>query len=218
MGVDAVIRWFLPREGRFQEILTANTENLSRAVQVFQDLARADSLERRRVLAVQLKGVEHDGDGITRQLFDALNSTFITPFDREDLRALATDLDDILDWLEGVGQHLVLFELRDSPDGLRQFADILAEMVGEVAVITRLVWDLGQESKIRATLMRISDLENRADSLYSAVIADLFKGAGTGLGPVEIMKWKEIYEGLEDACDGCKDYGHVIANIVTKNT
>jgi predicted phosphate transport protein (TIGR00153 family) len=218
LGVDAITRWFLPREGRFQEILTANTANLVRGAHLFRDIARCDSLERRRILAVELKGVEHDGDAITRKLFDALNSTFITPFDREDLRALATFLDDILDGLEGVAQHLVLFELRDAPEGLRQFADILATLVEEVGEITRLVWDLRQAKEIRAALVRISDLENRGDALYGTVIADLFRGAGAGLGPIEILKWKEVYEGLENSCDGCKDYGHVIANIVTKNT
>lgn len=216
MGLGSIIKIFLPREERFHEILGRDTENLVAAARVFADFARVDSLEERRIKAGELKEVEHRGDQITRELFEALNSTFITPFDREDIRSLGTDLDDILDYLEGVAQHVVLFELAESPAALRQFADILVEIVQEVHTITGLIWNLAQEPRIRETLVRISDLENRADGLYNLVIADLFTNKGRD--PLDVMKWKEVYEGLEDACDACRDYGHVIGNIVTKNT
>lgn len=215
MGIDAVIRWFMPREERFHLILGRNTDNLVAAAAVFAEVARAESLEARRVKALELKAIEHQGDQITRELFEALNASFITPFDREDLRSMGTDLDDILDYLEAVSQHLVVFELADSPPGLHRFADILVEIVAEVRAVTGLVWDLNKEPRIRESLVRISDLENQADALYNTVMADLFKSK---LDPLDVMKWKEVYEGLENACDACKDYGHVIGNIVTKNT
>lgn len=215
MGIDAVIRWFLPREERFHVILERDTQNLVAAAKVFLEVAGADSLATRRVKAVELKAVEHQGDQITRELFEALNSTFITPFDREDIRSMGTDLDDILDYFEGASQHLVLFELDGSPPGLRRFAEIILELANEVHGITTLVWDLSQGRKIREALVRISDLENNADALYNTVMADLFKSK---LDPLDVLKWKEVYEGLEEACDACKDYGHVIGNIVTKNT
>jgi predicted phosphate transport protein (TIGR00153 family) len=215
MGIDAVIRWFMPREERFHLILGRNTDNLVAAAAVFAEVARAESLEARRVKALELKAIEHQGDQITRELFEALNTSFITPFDREDLRSMGTDLDDILDYLEAVSQHLVVFELADSSPGLQRFAAILVEIVAEVRAVTGLVWDLNKEPKIRESLVRISDLENQADALYNTVMADLFKSK---LDPLDVMKWKEVYEGLENACDACKDYGHVIGNIVTKNT
>jgi predicted phosphate transport protein (TIGR00153 family) len=215
MGIDAVIRWFLPREERFHLILGRNTDNLLAAAKVFADVARAESLEARRVKAVELKAIEHEGDQITRELFEALNTSFITPFDREDIRSMGTDLDDILDYLESVSQHLVLFELAGSPPGLQRFSDILVSLVGEVRQVTTLVWDLAKEPKIRESLVKISDLENQADALYNTVMADLFRSK---LDPLEVMKWKEVYEGLENACDACKDYGHVVGNVVTKNT
>lgn len=216
MGLGSLIKNFLPREERFHEILGRDTENLVAAARAFAAFARVDSLEERRAKAGELKVVEHRGDQITRELFEALNSTFITPFDREDIRSLGTDLDDILDYLEGVAQHVVLFELAESPAGLQQFADIVVEIIEEVHNVTGLISNLAQEAKIREALVRISDLENRADALYNSVIADLFTSKGRD--PLEVMKWKEVYEGLEDACDACKDYGHVIGNIVTKNT
>jgi hypothetical protein len=216
LRADALIKWLMPKEERFHELLAKDTANLVRGARIFVDIASSVSLEQRRVKHVELKAVEHDGDGITRQVFDALNSTFITPFDREDIRELATDLDDILDYLEAVAHNLVLFELEESPEALRQFADILVEMVQEIDRMTAFLWDLANERKIQEAIVRISDLENQADRLYGTVIADLFRG--NGKNPLEILKWKEVYEGLEDACDECKDFTHAVGNVLVKNS
>lgn len=212
--IDALIRWFMPKEERFHQLFRDDTANLLAATRVFRAIAESENLEARRVKMVELKGLEHEGDGMTREIFEALNSTFITPLDREDIRALASDLDDILDYLEGVARYIILFELGTSPEALRQFAAIVEEMVEAIQQTTELIWDLANEAEIQKGLVLISDLENRADALYQTVIADLFRGTEK---PVEILKWKEIYDGLENACDACKDYTHVVGNIVIKN-
>jgi predicted phosphate transport protein (TIGR00153 family) len=214
--LDAVIRWFMPKEERFHELLARNTANLLRAAQLFSEFAHTADLEARRIRLSALKDREHEGDQLTRQIFDALNSSFITPFDREDIRSIATDLDDILDYLEGVAQHIVLFDLNEAPEGLRQFSEILVEMAEEIERLTALIWDLSNQREIHECIVRISDLENRADVLYNALIADLFRG--NGRDPIEILKWKEVYEGLENACDQCKNYSHVLGNVVVKNS
>ncbi len=214
MKADNVIKWFMPKEERFHELLGRDTANLVRAARLFGEVAQAQSLEERRVKAVELKAVEHEGDQITRQVFEALNISFITPFDREDIRALAADLDDILDDLEGVAQYIVLFELKDSPEGLRQFAGILVSMAEELQRASSLIWNMKNEAAIHTSIVRISELENQGDALYATVIADLFKD---GRSPVEILKWKEVYDGLESACDECKEYTHVLGNVVLKN-
>jgi uncharacterized protein len=214
MRADAIIKWFMPKEERFHELLGKDTENLLKGARVFGEIARTSSLEERRVKVVQLKAIEHDGDQITRQIFEALNTSFITPLDREDIRSLASNLDDILDFVEGVGQALILFELADSPEALRQFADILLAMTEEIARATDMVWDLANERQIHAAMVRISELENQGDSLYATVIADLYRD---DRNPVEILKWKEVYDGLEEACDACKDFTHVLGNVVIKN-
>jgi predicted phosphate transport protein (TIGR00153 family) len=212
---DSLIRRFLPKEGRFHELLGRDTENLMRAVKLFSEIARSSDLEDRRVKAVELKAVEHEGDSVTRRVFEALNSSFITPFDRDDIRSLAMDLDDILDYLESVAQYLVILELNESTPALQQFAGILVQMVEEIHKATGLIWDMSHEGKIHDSIVHISELENQADALYTTVIADLFKKDGRG--PIEIMKWKEVYDQLEDACDACKDYTHILGNVVVKN-
>jgi len=77
------------------------------------------------------------------------------------------------------------------------------------------VWDLSNEREIQEAIVRISELENQGDTLYNTVIAELFKG--DGLHPLEILKWKEVYDGLEAACDECKDFTHILGNVVIKN-
>jgi predicted phosphate transport protein (TIGR00153 family) len=215
MKAQSIVKWFMPTEGRFRKLASRDTQNLQRAAEIFWEIAHDADLEQRRVKAVQMKALEHDGDRVTRQIFEALNSTFITPLDREDIRSLAMDLDDILDDIEGVAQYLVLFELEQSPEALRQFAQILVSMTQEIDRATGLIWDVAHEQRIQASIVRVSELENQADALYATVIADLFKE--NGRSPVEILKWKEVYDGLEEACDGCKDYTHILGNIVIKN-
>jgi predicted phosphate transport protein (TIGR00153 family) len=206
----------MPKEERFRELLDKDTTHLMAAARLFKEIADSTSLEDRRRKVTALKALEHDGDIITKNIFEALNSTFITPLDREDIRSIAMDLDDILDYLEGVAQYLILFEISTSPEPLRKFAQIILSMVEEIHKATSLVWDLANEKVIQAAIVRISVLENEADTLYFGVVADLFR-SGNGQNPVEIMKWKEIYQGLEDACDECKDYTHILGNVVIKN-
>ena len=215
MNADKVIKWFMPKEERFHELLERATSNLVTGAKVFAEIAHATDLEERKVKGVQLKGIEREGDGIARQIFEALNSTFITPFDREDIRSLASDLDDILDLLESVAKYLVLFELAEAPAPLRRFSEILSAMAAEIDKIRTLIWDMGNLHKIQESMVRISELENEGDSLYFVVIADLYKKGHAE--SIEILKWKEVYEGLEEACDRCKDFTHVVGNVAIKS-
>jgi predicted phosphate transport protein (TIGR00153 family) len=215
MKIDTIIKWFMPREERFHTLLEKDTQNLRRGARLFEEIANAPTLDERRVKTVQLKAIEHDGDQLTRQVFEALNSTFITPLDREDIRSLAKDLDDILDYLESVAQSLILFDLDEVTEGMSQFARILVGMTEEIDKVTGLVWDLNNQKQIHEAIVRISELENQGDALYATVIAQLFKTSTRE--SIEILKWKEVYDGLEEACDACKDYTHALGNVVIKN-
>ncbi len=216
MKGDRIIHFFMPKEERFHTLLERDTTHLLASARVFQEAARAQTLEDRKVKVAQLEAMEKEGDQITAEIFAALNSTFITPLDREDIRSIASDLDDILDYVEGAAQYLILFEIGESPEPLRRFAEILVAMVEEIHTATSLIWDMANEKTVHAGIVRISGLENEADALYFGVIGELFK-EGNGKSPVEILKWKEVYQGLEEACDACKEFTHVIGNVLVKN-
>jgi predicted phosphate transport protein (TIGR00153 family) len=215
MKIDTIIQWLMPHEERFHVLLEKDTQNLLKGARLFQEIANAATLDERRIKTVQLKALEHDGDQVTRQVFEALNSTFITPLDREDIRSLAKDLDDILDYLESVAQSLVVFELDEVTEAMSQFARILVNMTEEIDKASGMVWDLNNQKQIQESIVRISELENQGDALYAAVIAQLFKSPDRD--SIKILKWKLIYDGLEEACDACKDYTHVLGNVVIKN-
>jgi predicted phosphate transport protein (TIGR00153 family) len=217
MSIDGVIKFLMPKNDHFRTLLRQDTDNLRESAGILAELARCDSLEQRQLKVVDLRGKEHEGDRITRQIFEALNTTFITPLDREDIRSLASGLDDILDHMDEVAQYLVLFELSSAPRALVRFAEILVEMTREIDRATGLVWNLSSDNAKAAqeAIVHVSDLENQADSLYNLVIAELFKQDSRD--SIEIMKWKEIYDGLEDACDACTDFTHALGNVVIKN-
>jgi predicted phosphate transport protein (TIGR00153 family) len=214
MRGDSIVKFFMPKEERFHELLARDTQNLVKASRIFIEVLASTNLDDRRTKKDELKAIEHEGDMITREIFEALNSTFITPLDREDISMIAANLDDILDYMESVAHNLVLFELSESTAPLREFARILGALVEHIDTVTKQIWDLSNDKEINASIVRISELENEADTLYSTVIADLFK---SGKNPIEVMKWKEVYDGLENACDECRDYTHAIGNIVVKN-
>jgi len=217
MNIDSIIKFLMPKNDLFRTLLRQDTENLRQSATILGEVARSDSLEQRRLKVIELQGKEHQGDQVTRQIFEALNKSFITPLDREDIRSLASFLDDILDYMDEVAQYLVLFELSSAPEGLVGFADILVEMTREIDRATGLVWNLsaGNVKAAQEAIVRVSDLENQADNLYNTVIADLFKRDSKD--SIEILKWKEIYDGLEDACDACTDFTHALGNVVIKN-
>lgn len=215
MGLGTFIRSLLPREERFQELFAQDTQNLVRAGEIFVTIASSRDLEERRLEQVGLKTVEHKGDELTLRIFEALNSTFITPFDREDIRQIAVDIDDVLDFLESIAQFLVLFEIQETPENLARFAEILLELCHQIDAMTGLIWNLANSPEIQQRMVRVSELENQADALYLSSLGELF--ADNGRDAIEIMKWKEIYQGLEDACDKCKDFTHVLGNVVIKN-
>ncbi len=215
MKADRLIKMLLPREERFHELLARDTENVLAAARLFSEVAHSTNFEERRVKMVQLRALEHEGDMITKQVFEALNASFITPFDRDDIQSIAIDLDNVLDNIEAAGAYLVIFELHEAPDALRQFSEILLTLVQHIAAATGLFWAMKNEKQVRELLVRVSELENQADQLYNTVIADLFRTDGRN--PIEIMKWKEVYQGLEEACDACRDYSNIIASVMVKN-
>jgi predicted phosphate transport protein (TIGR00153 family) len=217
MSFDALMKFLMPKNDAFRTLLSRDTENLSQSAGLLAEVTRAASLEQRRLKVVELRGKEHEGDQITRQVFETLNRSFITPLDREDIRSLASDLDDILDHMDEVAQYLVLFELSSTPEALVQFADILLEMAREIERATGLIWNLSPANikAVQEAIVHVSDLENQADSLYNTVIADLFKRDSSE--SIGVLKWKVIYDGLEDACDACTDFTHALGNVVIKS-
>ena len=176
--------------------------------QLHQMLERFDRLEER---ARELKDIEHRADMVTHELFERLNRTFITPLEREDILALASGLDDVVDAVEAIASRIVLFRVAATTPEATRLAAILAECGRQ---IEQAVEHLKNLQNLMAFTIEINRLENEADALSRQVVADLFSGRHEIL---DVMRWKEIYGRLESATDQCEDVANAIESIVIKS-
>jgi predicted phosphate transport protein (TIGR00153 family) len=161
--------------------------------------------------AAAIKELEHAGDVLTHELVRKINTTFVTPFDREDVYALASRLDDVLDLIEAAADRLVLYRINAPTSGARA----LAEVIVKAAEATRAAVGCLRPSSgaYHTHCVETNRLENEADRLLKELIAGLFADVKD---PIEVIKWKEIYETLEEVTDRCEDVVNVIEGIMLK--
>jgi predicted phosphate transport protein (TIGR00153 family) len=164
--------------------------------------------------AKRIKDVEHEGDVVTHDTIEKLNKTFVTPFDREDIHHLICALDDILDFIEAASERLNLYGVKDvRPDAIL-LVDILVKSVKEVQEAIGKLRHLKGADSILKHCVEINRLENESDFASRSAIAKLFQ---PGADPLEVIKWKEIYDCIENGVDRCEDAANVIEGIVLKN-
>jgi predicted phosphate transport protein (TIGR00153 family) len=201
-----------PKDGQFFELCNRAAENLRQgASELHTMLAAGKDLGER---AKRIKQIEHDGDTLTHQLIQKLDQTFITPIDREDIHQLASALDDVLDLIEAVADRVVIFKIQKPTPAAQKLAQILEKSTGE---ITKAVAALEHQSEeiINTYCMEIDRLESEADRANRDAIAGLFENEKN---PIEVIKWKEIYEFLEEATDCCEDVANILESVVLKHT
>jgi predicted phosphate transport protein (TIGR00153 family) len=168
--------------------------------------------DRKDKLALQISEKENAGDVITHDTVKRLHETWITPLDRYDIHELVSRLDDVLDLVEAVSERFVLFGLTTTrPDSVK-LAQVLLKGCEDMLRVTKLFPQLSAKSEeVLAVCVELNRLENEADGIYRHAIADLFKGA---TDPMDVMKWRDIYDYLEEATDRCEDVANVIEGVV----
>ncbi|HYH84742.1 MAG TPA: DUF47 family protein [Pyrinomonadaceae bacterium] len=159
----------------------------------------------------QIKAIEHLCDELTHSISTKLNSSFITPFDREDIYMLSGSLDDIVDLIDDAARAMVMYNVRESTNYARQFADVIQRMAVQ---LHEVVSTLERPSSIAPRLVEIHRLENEGDDLYHEALGELFQGTPD---PLHVIKWKEIYEKLEAAVDRCEHTAHIIESVIIKH-
>ena len=200
---------FAPRDRAYFELFEEAGQNVVRA---------ADLLERMLVnfpdtrdLAGEILECEHEGDRITHDIIDRLNHAFVTPIDREDILALASALDDIVDYTEEVADYLGLYRIEAPMDQAISLAHVLSQacrQVGDAIPLLRGFRDLSQHT------VEVNRLENEGDRITREAIASLFE---TGIDPMVVIRWKDIFERLENAIDSTERAAFILEGIVIKN-
>ena len=209
LGKNARALPLIPREQRFYDLFEQQAATLVHAADLLERaLARVENLP---TCQREIKDLEHRGDELTHEIVRTLNQTFVTPFDHEDIYALASGLDDILDYIEEVADTANLYGITTIPEPARELARLLAQAVAQLeGAIGELRSGKGGDEHH----MEVHRLEDIGDSTSRHAIAELFSGQRQ---PLEVIKLKDLYGLLEDALDRCETVANVLEGIATKN-
>jgi uncharacterized protein len=198
-----------PREEGFYDLFERAAQNLSetahlllRALAHFSDPVAAHE---------QIRDREHEGDEITHQIMRALNTSFVTPFDREDIHRLASSIDDILDAIEAVADLMVLHHIDRPLPEMTQQAEVLAQAADQTH---QAIKGLRGFSGLEKYWVEINRLENEGDRVYRNTVAKLFSGIYDAMA---VLRWKDLVDQLEAAIDGCEDVADTLESIVLKH-
>lgn len=199
----------IPRDERFFELFVEDAANMLGGARLLEAMLRSyDVLERR---AGEIRDAEHRGDELSHQIGHRLEATFVTPFDREEIHALISGLDDVLDFIEEVADTFVLYRIEaPTPVAIQQASIIVQQCEQLYEALTHLRGFKGLEKY----WIEVHRLENEGDQLARKAIADLFSGGGDVL---EVVKWKDIYALLEATIDKCEDVANIIERITIKH-
>ncbi|MDT0343395.1 DUF47 domain-containing protein [Streptomyces litchfieldiae] len=200
-----------PRETSFYELFATAADNVLSGSKLLMELLGADPATRVEI-ADRMRAAEHAGDDATHAIFHQLNSSFITPFDREDIYRLAARLDDIMDFMEEAVDLVVLYEIDELPKGVDQQIEVLgraAELTAEAMPRLRTMRDLNEY------WIEVNRLENQADQIHRRLLAHLFNGTYEA---IEVMKLKQIVDVLEEAADAFEAVANTVETIVVKES
>jgi hypothetical protein len=200
----------IPRDEKFFPLFEGLAQRLSAAAELLAQLfANPDRLQE---LVQKIKDIEHEADELTHDLIVRIDKSFVTPLDREDIHLLASRLDDVIDVVDGVARRAQMFRLREFRPEAAQLADVLRR---GAATLATSVANLKKPKLILQETGRLKKLEEEGDAIYHNAVGRLFDD---GADAIEVIKWKELFDKLEDAVDLCDDAWNVIESIALKNS
>ena len=200
---------FAPREREFFDLFEASAKNLVHASDLLDQMLR--NYPESRDLAREILICEQEGDRITHDLIQRMNETFVTPIDREDITALASGLDDVVDFTEEVADLLGLYKIEAPMEQSQRLAHVLLEASRQ---IERMAPKLRNFGDISTEFEEVHRLENEGDRIAREAVAALFE---TGIDPMVVIRWKDIFDRLEDAIDATETAANVMQGIIIKN-
>ena len=202
-----------PRDEGFYALFEQDTANLVVAAEKLVDLF--ENYEDIEAKAEHLKELEHEGDAITHEIVRRVHRTFVTPIDREDITLLAHSIDDVMDFIEAAGRTACLYRIVAPTDRAKQLAGIVARLAHKLNEVMPRLRRGDQYLWILKQCVQINSLENEADDVKNAALAELFDACYTNT--CDVIKWREIYEHLENATDRAEDVANVLEGIVLKH-
>lgn len=202
----------IPRDMEFYDLFEKETANLVIAGQKLVDFF--DNYENVEAKAKELKTLEHQGDIITHEIIARVHRSFVTPIDREDITLLAHSLDDVMDLIEAAGRTANLYHIAKPTERARELARIVNKMTLKLNEVMPRLRRRDQFAWILRQCVEINTMENEADDVQHAALAELFEVCPTDA--CDVIKWREIYDHLETATDRGEDVANILEGVVLK--
>ena len=200
----------IPRDEAFFDMFEQLAERISASAKLLRRLFSEPGMS--EALVSNIKTLEHEADELTREIISRIDQTFVTPIDREDIHLLTTNLDDVIDLLDGAARRTEMYHLKDSREPAIRMCDVLVNSADHIYKGVRLV----RKAKLVAEHARsVKLLEEEGDAIYREAMQELFAGSPD---PMEVIKWKDVYDKLEDAIDRCEDVANVLESIALKHS
>ncbi|HUC43199.1 MAG TPA: DUF47 family protein [Candidatus Sulfotelmatobacter sp.] len=207
----------IPREVQFFDLLEQQSQTVVRGAKLLQEcLESKGSMDEVYLASKRIHDIEHEGDELVHRLMARLNKSFITPLDREDIFELTSRLDDVLDYIDAVAKRLVTFKISTVSSHAIELGRIIVRGAEETAAGIAMLRDLSKSEAIIRQCAKINQLENDADQVMRDALNDLFNGGAKD--PLEVIKWKDLYEHLEVATDKCEDVANILESVLVKYT
>ncbi|MCL5961271.1 MAG: DUF47 domain-containing protein [Chloroflexi bacterium] len=202
----------VPHEPAFFDLFERASSNLLAAANLLHDLVNYYSGAEKKVGRITER--EHQGDTITHDIIAKLNSTFVTPFDREDMHRLTSAIDDVVDHIEAAADVMLIYRIDEPTEFVKEFAKIIVSCAEEIHAAIPLLRHRDQMKKILSLCIEINRLENSADAIHRAALVKLFANP---TDPIDVIRWREIFGQLEAAADRCEDVADVLQGMVMKH-
>lgn len=200
------------RENVFFSLLFRQAEQANKAARIFHKMTEDFSDLQQQVGAIHQ--IESDADELTHELANRADATFITPIDKEDLRALSSSLDDITDVIEACASRMIIYRVTTPRPDFEPAVRLLVEATEEICGAVKELGAPSRRSALQPRLIRIHELENASDSMFRRSLGELFGMPNPDV--LEVFKWKEIYDRVEMAMDRCEDVAKLIESVVMK--
>lgn len=203
---------FVPKENKFFELFEESAENIVKGARALQEMLHNWQFIDSQV--AEITELEHKGDTITHQIISLVNRTFVTPFDREDIALLAHTMDDIIDFIHSAADSMFIYKIQRPTDRARELGDIIVKGAEEVQKAVSGLRKRSELKNIMQSCVEINRLENMADRVYRAAMAELFENTSD---IALLIKWREIYEHLESATDRAEDVANALEGVALKH-
>jgi predicted phosphate transport protein (TIGR00153 family) len=215
MSLNSIFQYFVPKEKKiFFPLFEQAASNVVAIATVLVEAVNSANPATREELFKQIDKLENKGDELTHQIYLELGKNFITPFDREDIHALATAIDDVADNIQGAANRMSLYRIDEYNEHIRKLSDLILQGSVDLEKAVRELKDLRNVRAIADSCIRINSIENQADYVFDRAVADLFLYETDA---IKLIKYKEILAALENATDMCEDAANVMESILVKN-